>query len=96
MRPRIFSARAGLIFCVVILSIVSIDFTGRAVATQAGLLAYCASSPDQPDIYISQIFNTGLKPASSQGVCGRKIPRATYSQAVSQPIAGVGPGDKSM
>src|SRR5262245_39971482 len=66
MRPRIFSARAGLIFCVVILSVVSIEFTGRAVATQAGLLAYCASSPDQPEIYMSQIFNAGLDPAVSQ------------------------------
>jgi len=45
MRPRNLSARAGLIFCVVILSVVSIDFTGKAVAIQAGLLAYCASSP---------------------------------------------------
>ena len=34
MRPRNFSARVPLIFCVVILSVVSIDFTGRAVATQ--------------------------------------------------------------
>ena len=42
MRPRNLSARVGLIFCVVILSVVSIDFTGKAVATQAGLLAYCA------------------------------------------------------
>ena len=66
MRPRNFSARIGLIFCVVILSVVSIDFTGRVVATQAGLLAYCASSPDQPDIYITQIFNTGLDAAVSQ------------------------------
>src|ERR1044072_4758169 len=57
MRPRNFSARIGVIFCVVILSLVSIDFTDRAVATQAGLLAYCDSSPDQSDIYISQIFN---------------------------------------
>ena len=45
MRPRNLSARVGLIFCVVILSVVSIDFTGKAVAIQAGLLAYCASSP---------------------------------------------------
>jgi len=66
MHPRNLSARVGLIFCVVILSVVSIDFTGRAVATQAGLLAYCASSPDQSDIYITQIFNTGLDPAVSQ------------------------------
>jgi len=66
MRPRNFSARVVVIFCVVILSVVSIDFTDRAVATQAGLLAYCASSPDQSDIYITQIFNTGLDPAVSQ------------------------------
>ena len=41
-------------------------FHRQAVATQAGLLAYCASTPDQSDIYISQIFNTGFNPAVSQ------------------------------
>ena len=65
MRPRNFSARV-LIPSGVILLVLFITFTDRAVATQAGLLAYCASTPDQSDIYISQIFNTGFNPAVSQ------------------------------
>ena len=66
MRPRNFSARVVLILGVVMLSVIFITFTDRAVATQAGLLAYCASTPDQSDIYITQVFNTGLDPAVSQ------------------------------
>jgi hypothetical protein len=66
MRPRNFSARVVLILGVVILSVLFINFTDRAVGTQAGLLTYCASTPDQSDIYISQIFNTGFTPAVSQ------------------------------
>src|SRR5215510_8106896 len=66
MRPRNSSTGVVLIFCVVILSFLSIHFSDRATATPAGLLAYCAVSPDQPDIYITQIFNTGLDPAVSQ------------------------------
>jgi len=66
MRRRNSSAGVVLILGAVILSVVSTDFTGRATATQASLLAYCASSPDQSDIYISQIFNTGFDPAVNQ------------------------------
>ena len=42
MRPRNSSARVVLILGVVMLSVILITFTDRAVATQAGLLAYCA------------------------------------------------------
>src|SRR5262245_30088916 len=66
MRPRNFSARVVILFCLVMLLVVSIHFNDRASATQSGQLAFCAVSPDQPDIYITQIFNTGLDPASSQ------------------------------
>lgn len=66
MRPRNFSARVVIFFCLAILSVVFIHFSDTAIATPVALLSYCASGPDQPDIYITQIFNTGLDPAFKQ------------------------------
>lgn len=59
MRPRNFSARVVLFFGVVILSVVFVYFSNSAVATQTSF-AYCASTPDHSDVYITEIFNTGL------------------------------------
>ena len=63
MLPRNSSARIVLILCVVILSGVSIHFSDHAAATQTGIFAYCASTPDQSPVYFSEIFNTGLDPS---------------------------------
>ncbi|HEX6715805.1 MAG TPA: hypothetical protein VF088_01765 [Pyrinomonadaceae bacterium] len=59
MRPRNFSARVVLIFCVLMLSVLSIHFSDNAAARSTGYLSYCASS-DQSAVYVTKIFDTGL------------------------------------
>jgi hypothetical protein len=41
------------------LSVVSIHFSDNAAATQNDGFGYCASSPDQSDVYFSEIFKAG-------------------------------------
>ena len=60
MCPRIFSARIVLIFCVVVVPVLSLHFGNHAVATQSGVFGYCASEPDQSKAFVSEVFNTGL------------------------------------
>jgi len=60
MRPRKFSV--VFVFCLVILAVVSVHFSDKAAATQIGRFGYCASSTDQSEVYVSEVFNTGLNP----------------------------------
>jgi len=61
MFTRNFSARVVLTFCLVILSVLSIDFHKHATATATGIFGYCAST-DQSAAYVTQIFDFGANP----------------------------------